>query len=106
MTKEIFVALIENIKNHYEEQYEFTRKLEKLFGQDSSVFLEVCTNNIDLQLAILSKAIGDKADNVDWLFWESLNTQDESGIMTFTVNGKEFPGTPGNIWELVQGNLD
>ncbi len=106
MTKEIFVKMIENIKNHYEEQYDFTRKLEGLFGSDSSIFLDVCTNNIDKQLQILSEAIGDKEDWVDWLFWESLNSHDEIGISTFMVGKNEYPGTPGMIWEAVQGNLD
>jgi hypothetical protein len=102
MERNEFISLINNIKDFYETQRELCDKLSTVFGSDSSVFLEDVEKYIIETVELYGELVGDP-EGVDWLFWESMMSH--SGNMTFTVDGKEYDGTPENFYDDLKGNL-
>ena len=103
ISKKSFKKLIKETLKFYEDQYKLSKKLEKIFGSDTQIFIEQNEKHIDRMIKIITEAVGDTGDSVDWLFYEVLMNNDD---LSFKVNGKEYKGNIDNIYDLIQGKLD
>jgi len=104
MKYEVFKGLIETTQSIYDDACEHDRKLQEVFGGDSSIQTDWWDKHLEMILKNLELEFGDKTEMVDWLFWECMNSV--GGNLTFIYEDIEYEGTVRNVYLFLTNNLN
>jgi len=99
-----FEALLNNCKDLYDSACSRDRRLSDALGGDTQVMSDFWDKNIVETLKIIQDEYDTKGNDIEWLFWESMNSND--GTMDFQVDGITYDGTIQNVWMDLEGILD